>query len=114
MTQTQEIVVGDIGGTHARYALAEIAGRHVVKLSEPVTLLARDYVSLAASWAAFGRMLGRDLPRAAALAVATPITREVLKLTNNPWVIRPGALKQELGVDARPDIQPVHSVVAGR
>src|ERR1700733_4616586 len=99
MADAQEIVVGDIGGTHARFALAEIAGRHVVKLGEPVTLLARDYVSLAASWAAFGRMLGRDLPRAAALAVATPITGEVLKLTNNPWVIRPGALKQELGVD---------------
>ena len=99
MTRPQEIVVGDIGGTHARYALAEISGRHVVRLSEPVTLLVRDYVSLAASWAAFGRMLGRDLPRAAALAVASPVTGQVLKLTNNPWVICPGTLKQELGAD---------------
>ena len=99
MTRPQEIVVGDIGGTHARYALAEISGRHVVRLNEPVTLLARDYVSLAASWAAFGRMLGRDLPRAAALAVASPVTGQVLKLTNNPWVICPGTLKQELGAD---------------
>jgi glucokinase len=100
MTHAQEIVVGDIGGTHARYAVAEIVDRAVVKLSEPVTLLTRDYVSMAASWVAFGRMLGRDLPRAAALAVACPVTGEVLKLTNNPWVIRPGALKQELGVEA--------------
>ena len=100
MTQPQEIVVGDIGGTHARYAIAEISGRNVVRLSEPFTLQARDHVSLAASWAAFGRMLGRDLPRAAALAVACPVTGEVLKLTNNPWVIRPGALRQELGVEA--------------
>jgi glucokinase len=69
-------------------------------LGESVTLLARDHVSLAASWAAFGRMLGRELPRAAALAVACPITGDVLKLTNSPWVIRPGALRQELGVDA--------------
>jgi glucokinase len=62
-------------------------------------LLTRDYVSLATSWEAFGRMLGRDLPRAAALAVACPITGETLKLTNNPWVIRPGTLKQELDVE---------------
>jgi glucokinase len=100
MTHAQEIVVGDIGGTHARYALAEIVGRHVVKLSEPVTLLARDHISLAASWAAFGRILGRALPRAAALAVASPVGGEVLKFTNSPWVIRPAALRQELGVDA--------------
>jgi glucokinase len=100
MTHAQEIVVGDIGGTHARYAVAEIVDRRVVKLSEPVTLLARDHISLAASWAAFGRMLGRNLPRAVALAVASPVAGEVLKFTNSPWVIRPAALQQELGVDA--------------
>jgi glucokinase len=100
MTKTQEIVVGDIGGTHARYAIAEIAGGRVVSLSEPVTLLTRDYASLATSWEAFGRLLGRDLPLAAALAVACPVTGEVLKLTNNPWVIRPATLRQELGGEA--------------
>jgi glucokinase len=100
MTQSFEIVAGDIGGTHARYAIAEIVDGRVVRLGEPVTLLTRDYASLATSWEAFGRALGRDLPRAAALAVACPIVGEVLKLTNNPWVIRPGRLKQELGVEA--------------
>ena len=100
MTQPIEIVAGDIGGTHARYAIAEVADGRVVSLSEPVTLLTRDHATLATSWEAFGRMLGRDLPRAAALAVACPVTGETLKLTNNPWVIRPGSLKQELGVEA--------------
>jgi glucokinase len=100
MTSIQEIVVGDIGGTHARYAIAGIAGGRVVSLSDPVTLLTRDHVSLATSWEAFARRLGRDLPRAAALAVACPVMGETLKLTNNPWVIRPGALRQELGVEA--------------
>jgi glucokinase len=100
MTKAMDIVVGDIGGTHARYAIAEIAGGRVQKLSEPVTLRTRDYASLAMSWAAFGRQLGRSLPRAAALAVACPVTGEILQLTNNPWVIRPASLAQELGVDA--------------
>src|SRR5271155_2596441 len=99
MSKPTEIVAGDIGGTHARYALAEIADGRVQKLHEPVTFHTADHVSLARSWEAFGRQLGRELPRAAALAVACPITGEILKLTNNPWVIRPAALPEELGVD---------------
>jgi len=100
MTEKTEIAVGDIGGTHARYAMAEIAGGRVVRLGEPVTFRTRDFASLAMSWEAFGRGLGRDLPRAAALAVACPVSGEVLQLTNNPWVIRPATLAQELGVEA--------------
>ncbi len=100
MTHRTEIVAGDIGGTHARYAIAEIADGQVVHLGEPVTLRTRDHASLASSWAAFGQALGRDLPRAAALAVASPITGDILRLTNNPWVIRPATLAQELDVDA--------------
>ncbi len=98
--QITEIVAGDIGGTHARFAIAEIGEGHLLRLHEPVTFRTADHASLASSWAAFGRALGRPLPRAAALAVACPITGEVLKLTNNPWVIRPATLARELGVGA--------------
>jgi glucokinase len=100
MTLPTEIVAGDIGGTHARYAIAEVADGQVVRLGEPVTLRTRDHASLASSWAAFAQALGRELPRAAALAVACPITGDILRLTNNPWVIRPATLARELDVDA--------------
>jgi glucokinase len=100
MTTPIEIVAGDIGGTNARYAIAEIADGRVLKLGEPVTFHTRDHASLATSWEAFGRALGRPLPRAAALAVACPISGEILQLTNNPWVIRPANLARELEVDA--------------
>jgi glucokinase len=97
---SMEIVAGDIGGTNARFAIAEIAEGRVVRLGEPVMLRASEHASLATSWAAFGAILGRELPRAAAIAVACPVTGDLLKLTNSPWVIRPATLAQELGLDA--------------
>lgn len=95
-----EIVAVDIGGTHARFALAEVERGRVTHLGEAVTLKTADHASLKTAWEAFGRQTGRALPRAAAMAVACPITGEVLKLTNNPWSIRPASLRRELGLDA--------------
>ncbi len=100
INKAQEIVAVDIGGTHARFAIAAIAGGRVLRLSAPVTLLTSDYASFTSSWDAFGRSLDQPLPRAASIAVASPIVGDVLKLTNNPWVIRPASLQQELHLDA--------------
>ncbi len=94
-----EIVAADIGGTHARFAIAEVSGGKVVRLDEPVTLKAAEHASLQTAWEAFGEILERDLPRAAAIALATPITGDVLKMTNNPWIIRPALVNEKLGVD---------------
>lgn len=95
-----QIVTADIGGTHARFALATIAAGKVTDLSEPVTLKCAEYASLQTAWEAFGAQIGQPLPRAAAIALATPIRGEVLKMTNNPWVIRPALVKEKLGVDS--------------
>lgn len=95
----QEIVVADIGGTHARFAIAEIAGGAVQSLGDPITLKTAEHASLQRAWESFGEQLGRPLPRAAGIAIATPITGEVLKMTNNPWVIRPALIPSKLNVD---------------
>jgi glucokinase len=94
-----EIVAVDIGGTHARFAIAEVEGGRVVSLGEPVTLKTAEHGSLQLAWEAAGQALGRPIPRAAGIAIATPIGGEVLKLTNNPWVIRPSLIQSKLGVD---------------
>lgn len=96
-----ELVAADIGGTHARFALAQLdaAGR-VVRLDEPLVMRCADHASLQMAWEAFGASLGRPLPRAAAIAVAGPVVGEELKLTNNPWVIRPAMVNAKLGLDA--------------
>jgi len=94
-----EVVSVDIGGTHARFAIAEVADGRVVSLGEPVTLKTAEHGSLQLAWQHFERDLGRPLPRAAAIAVASPIGGEVIKLTNNPWVIRPALINERLNVD---------------
>lgn len=95
----QEIVVADIGGTHARFAIATLVDGKVANLSEPVTLKTAEHASLQRAWQSFGEQLGRPLPRAAGIAIATPISGEVLKMTNNPWIIRPALIPSKLEVD---------------
>lgn len=95
----REIVAVDIGGTHARFALAEIDAGRVTRLGDPVTLMTADHSGLELAWGAFAARLGRALPAAAAIAVAGPVAGEVLRLTNNPWTIRPALLAARLDVD---------------
>jgi glucokinase len=93
------VAVADVGGTHARFALAEVEGRRVVSLGEPVTLKTAEHASFQTAWEEFGRRAEIDLPKNLAIAFAGPVGGEVLKLTNNPWVIRPALIKERLGVD---------------
>lgn len=94
-----EIVVVDIGGTHARFAIAEIGEGRVRALGDACTLKTREHASLETAWQLFRERSGRPLPQAAAIAFAGPVAGELLKLTNNPWVIRPALLKRELGLE---------------
>lgn len=94
-----DIVVVDIGGTHARFAIAEIAGGRVRSLGDVCTLKTGEHASLQTAWEVFRERSGCDLPDAAAIAFAGPVQGEILKLTNNPWIIRPAHLPRELGVE---------------
>jgi glucokinase len=95
----RQVAVADVGGTHARFAVAGIDGGRVVSLGEPVTLKTSEHGSFQLAWQEFGRRAGIDLPNELAIAFAGPIGGDVLKLTNNPWVIRPALIKERLGVD---------------
>jgi glucokinase len=92
------IAIADIGGTHARFAVAEVEAGRVVSLGEPVTLKTADHASFQTAWQEFGRVVGTQLPDALGMAFAGPVGGEVLKLTNNPWVIRPALMEERLGV----------------
>ncbi|MES2989009.1 MAG: glucokinase [Pseudomonadota bacterium] len=92
-----EVVSVDIGGTHARFAIAEVADGRVVSIGEPMTQKVAEHSSLQLAWQAFGESLGRPLPPAAAIAVASPINGDLIKLTNNPWIIRPKMIPERLG-----------------
>ena len=94
-----ELVAVDIGGTHARFAIADVEHGRVTSLGDTTTLRTDTHASLQTAWEAFASRLGRSLPRATAIAVACPVMGDVLKLTNNPWIVRPTQIGERLGVD---------------
>jgi glucokinase len=95
-----QIVAIDIGGTHARFALAEVADGRVTSLSEPVTMKTAEHASFQTAWEAYDAMLDQPIPRAVSIAIAGPVNGDVIKFTNNPWIIRPALIKERLNVDA--------------
>ena len=94
-----QIVSADIGGTHARFALAEIAAGERPRIGAIRKYRTREHSGLASAWAAFARDSGAALPRAAALAVAAPIEGEMLTFMNSDWRIDRRGLAAELEVD---------------
>ena len=94
------IVAVDIGGTHARFAIAEVQDGRVIELSEAVTLKTAEHASFQTAWQEFERLNGALLPRAVAIAIAGPVDADVIKLTNNPWIIRRSMVCEKLDVDS--------------
>ncbi|MGV1682749.1 glucokinase [Sphingopyxis sp. GW247-27LB] len=96
---SQSIVTVDIGGTHARFAIAEVEGGRCIALGEATTLHTEDHASFQTAWQDFERRQGGSLPRAVAIAIAGPTRGEIIRFTNNPWIIRPALIREKLNVD---------------
>lgn len=96
---TNHIISVDLGGTHARFARAEIERGRVVSLGDEVTLKTAEFASFQTAWQEFLRIDGGPRPRAVAIAIAGPIDGDVIKFTNNPWIIRPALIQEKLEVD---------------
>ena len=86
-------LVGDIGGTNARFALAEPGGRP----GEAIVLRCDDYEDLAAAVRAGLDRLGAQ-PASAALAIAGPVHADRVAMTNLNWTFSKSALRAELGL----------------
>lgn len=93
-----ELVTADIGGTHSRFALAQVENGRVLQLGEVLTLKTADHADLVGAWQAFAHHLKRPLPCAAALAFAYPVENDLPKLTNMPWTIDQRTLPEALGI----------------
>jgi glucokinase len=94
-----ELVAADIGGTHARLALARIEDGRVLELGEALTLETARCPGLSEAWQAFADHVGRPLPGAAALAFAYPVENDLPQLTNMPWTIDARTLPEVLGIE---------------
>ena len=95
-----ELVSVDIGGTHARFAIATIGDDRSITLSDPETIHTKDHASFQTAWEDFRERNGGSVPPRVAMAIAGPVGGEVIRFTNNPWIIRPGLVKEKLGVDS--------------
>jgi glucokinase len=94
------ILAGDVGGTHARFALMDVAGRRVI----------HQEVLLSSGFATFEAALGRFLAgaeakghlrgaiQAASFGIAGPVVDQRVKTTNLPWQIDAAAVGKKLGL----------------
>lgn len=94
-----KVVAVDIGGTHARFAIATIGDDGTITLGEPETLHTVDHASFQTAWEDFRERQGGTLPRAVSMAIAGPVGGDVIRFTNNPWIIRPALVQEKLDVD---------------
>ena len=86
------LLIGDIGGTNARFALA--------RPDEPgffgeLTLHCADYETAEQGIADYLERSGGIEPDVACLAAAGPVIDDGVRLTNNHWVIDGGELRQK-------------------
>jgi glucokinase len=87
------VLVGDVGGTHARFAVVD-TGTIPWQISHRVDL-DTDFVDFPSSLRAYLDRTGLvSLPRAAAIAVAGPVTAGSVIFTNRDWKISERELRE--------------------
>ncbi|MBH5323502.1 glucokinase [Aurantiacibacter sediminis] len=94
-----DIVTVDIGGTHARFAIASLAKDGAITMDEPITLHTDDHASFQSAWDDYRTQKGGTLPTDVAMAIAGPVGGDVIRFTNNPWIIRPAMIGEKLGCE---------------
>jgi glucokinase len=93
----ERLVVADIGGSHARFAVAERIGG-AVRLRDVCVMPVAAHQGLAAAFAAFRAQAGDGLPEAGVLAVAGEMEGGALRFTNNGWTMPHEGLAAALGL----------------
>lgn len=94
-----DIIVSDVGGTHARFAVAELEKGQAPIIRHEMKVAAVEHATFEAAYRAYIGQLPIAAPKKAVLAIATAITGDEVKLTNSPWSFRFSAIKKSLGLD---------------
>ncbi|NWG23680.1 MAG: glucokinase [Pseudorhodoplanes sp.] len=89
-------LVGDIGATHARFALLHRDGT----LTPARVFACADFADIAEAITDYLAKEARaEKPVAGALAIAAAVVGEQVKMTNHPWSFSVGELRKRLGLD---------------
>lgn len=93
------ILLADIGGTNARFALADPAAPMPLLGDDAATYPVDEFPSLADAARHYLDGTGAR-PRAAVLAVAGRVDGDHARLTNHPWVVSSARVRDALSLDA--------------
>jgi len=89
-------LVADIGATNARFGLLDAAGR----LLHTRTLPCNGYITLEEAAKAYLEQAQPDAyPVEGAIAIAGPVTGDLLTMTNHPWTFSVNGTREALGLD---------------
>ena len=88
-------LLADIGGTNARFAWQAAPGAPITDVQ---VLPGAHYPTLQAAMHAYLDGLGRGAPAAVAIAIANPITGDMVRMTNHDWAFSQSAVKAEFGL----------------
>jgi len=89
-------LLGDVGGTNARWAWQPQAGAPIERVR---SLPCAAFDAIDACIAQYLKIEGLPAPRCAAFGIATPITGDAVQMTNHPWRFSIAALQAKLGVE---------------
>jgi glucokinase len=95
MNATATGLIADIGATNARFALVEPGGA----VTHVRALACEDFASLSAAIEAY--LAAENLParpKQGVLAIAAPITGDMVALTNHPWTFSVEAMRKHFGL----------------
>ncbi len=96
VTLSFPVLVGDIGGTNARFGLIETPDAEMTIFP---TARTADFDGPAEAIRATVFAASPLRPKCLMFALAGPVTDERIKLTNCPWVFEPRVLIEQLGLD---------------
>jgi glucokinase len=89
-------LVGDVGGTNARFAWLAAPG---AALSDVATLPCADYPTLQDAMQHYLRGLDRGAPRWSAIGIANPVVGDQVRMTNHHWSFSIEAVRKLLGLE---------------
>ena len=85
MTSAERVLVGDVGGTHARFAIVD-ANAKPAAIEARLDLIADNFATFDAALEAYLDHIGQSArPDAAAIGVAGPVTAGRVDFTNRDW-----------------------------
>lgn len=103
-------LVGDIGGTNARFALVRDGE---VRLHCPLSLATADHETVGRALSVYLEQAGHPRVEAACLAVAGPVRQPEARLTNGQWAFSIPELKQAFGWSRLDVINDYHAMALG-